>query len=310
ISVFSSVFAVYSYLKVPIDLTSEVHDIASTHICPSGKYLFLISLREAKTMKHFCGGTLIKPNLVLTAAHCLISYESAPHSVIAEFGTIDLKKVGMQRRTASALYIHGNFYPTNFVNDIALILLKSDFDLKFPNILVKLPTDEIQDLTEVCKQGLLYGWVNKGEELSHRMNFKSLLKVNPIPSCAEVTIMSKNSCAVKINDEFDESFNCALRNVHDKCQEDSGGPLFCGDVQYGIMLSDHECTQKSKLIFYTRVDKYKGYINYIIQNFIVEKEKVVRSDGISTFNTSLNKLVNIFMVCVIVILKYTVECSY
>jgi len=41
----------------------------STLPLAQGRFLYMVSLRDNLMQQHFCGGTLIAPNTVLTAAH-------------------------------------------------------------------------------------------------------------------------------------------------------------------------------------------------------------------------------------------------
>lgn len=38
---------------------------------PDGAYPYQVSIKNAKTGNHFCGGSIITPKTVLTAGHCI-----------------------------------------------------------------------------------------------------------------------------------------------------------------------------------------------------------------------------------------------
>ena len=71
----------------------------------------------------FCGGTLVEPDLVVTAAHCMADIDSSEQVQVA-IGVTDLRKLKVADRHSVAAYVVNPAYNPNTVDsDIALIRL-------------------------------------------------------------------------------------------------------------------------------------------------------------------------------------------
>ena len=104
-----------------------------------------VSIRSRNN--HICGGSLISSDLILTAAHCLVSIKTIS-SISVTAGSKYLSIIN-QQRFVSETYIHQNYNPNTYVNDIALIHLSSPFDMNDKALaLICLPSNIIEYPTE------------------------------------------------------------------------------------------------------------------------------------------------------------------
>ncbi|XP_056276909.1 trypsin-like [Pseudoliparis swirei] len=216
--------------------------------CPRQYVPYQVSLNAGY---HFCGGSLISSQWVVSAAHCYksrIQVRLGEHNIAVNEGT-------EQWIGASKMIKHPQYNSYNLDNDIMLIKLSRPAALNSNVKTVSLPSR----CTQADENCLVSGWGNTN---ANGNSFPDRLQ------CLRQPIIDDRICRNAYPHLFTENMLCSgfMNGGASSCQGDSGGPLVCNGQLQGVVSWGYDCAMKGHPSVYARVCRYNSWISNTMRN--------------------------------------------
>ncbi|XP_055908206.1 trypsin zeta-like [Eupeodes corollae] len=260
--ILTTVFALTASSFIPAENSKSKDDLSGRivggKLTDISKHPHQISMRykgcTTCSFNHRCGGSIVTPNIILTAAHCVNTIKDAKLLHVVA-GSNERNGHGSIVPVKKIIYHEDYQKNVRYENDIAILVLEielvlNDYDIKTIKMTEKRPSqNEISQIT---------GW---GTTTQGGYPSDFLLEV-------DVPIVSNADCESRYGiGRINQSMLCAgaVKGGKDACQGDSGGPLLVNGVLAGVVSWGNGCARPEYPGVYASVADLRTWIDATIK---------------------------------------------
>ncbi len=211
----------------------------------TAQHPWMVALTTVASESAYCGGALVAPDRVLTAAHCISGYRLGDVRVIA--GRTDLRSNDGQQRRVQGFWTHPGYRSPGQGGDVAVLFLDRALPYR------PLPLETNPDAYQPGAPATILGWGYTSEGGPNSSELRG----------ADVALFADSDCAATYQQFDPGAMLCAgrPRGGVDACYGDSGGPLVAEGRLVGVTSWGSGCGRAGRPGVYTRVMSYATEIN-------------------------------------------------
>ncbi|XP_068103318.1 transmembrane protease serine 9-like [Hyperolius riggenbachi] len=279
-------------VKVPLSMCGSplvTNRIVGGTNAADGEWPWQISLYY--NGRFLCGGSLIAPQWIMSAAHCFQGRSTAYYTVYLGLYQLDVDSPHTVTRTLIQSIRNSQYTSTGDLGDISLAQLSSPVDYTEYIMPICLPSSSVTFPSDLDCWVTGWGTTSSGGQTPVNGILQEVMTpLIDYSTCDRMYHIGSSQSASTVIVQSDKICSGYQSGGKDSCQGDSGGPLVCKVkgiwYQAGIVSWGEGCAKANRPGIYTLVTAYQAWISSYVPSTFYNLTNIATPTTTITFHKS------------------------